>query len=290
MKPTYIGKNKELKFNSDTRFFNLKSTRDEKLSREDSRLFSEYISGTFQTWNLSRQTKYNNENCTKTKTTPEFWEDFEKKARDMGIDLVGYIPVMEEYIFYGLKVYGKNAVILGQEMEWEPIKEAPSLLTAMESMRLQYVLGKTVMELTKYLQEQGYKSESHVPFGGKLLVPAHVVAAHLAIKGQNGITITPEFGPRQRWGIITTDAEIPETNKRDLSKLEMFCKNCGLCIKDCLGNAVYDKPIEKKGGVLTHINWQKCMDTLAEKSSCSVCLKVCPPGIPKKSKMKDEFI
>ncbi|TFG13381.1 MAG: hypothetical protein EU535_05055 [Promethearchaeota archaeon] len=268
----------------------MKSTRDDKLSREDSQLFSKYINGTFQTWNLSRQTKHNNKNCTKTKTTPEFWKDFEKKTRDMGVDLIGYIPVMEDYIFYGLKVYGKNAVILGQEMEWKPIKEAPSLLTAMESMRLQYVLGNTVIELTTYLQEQGYKSESHVPFGGKLLVPPHVVAAHLGIKGQNGITVTPEFGPRQRWGIITTDAEIPETNKRDLSKLEMFCKNCGLCIKDCLGNAVYEKPIEKKGGVLTHIDWEKCIETLAEKSSCSVCLKVCPPGIPKKSISKDEFI
>ena len=222
MKPTYIGKNEGLKFNSDTRFFNFTSSQGEKLSREDARLFIEYINGTFKTWNLSRQTKYNNKNCTKSKTRSEFWQDFEKKAINMGVNLIGYIPVMEEYIFYDLKVYGKNAVILGQEMEWKPIKEAPSLLTAMESMRLQYVLGNTVIELTTYLQEQGYKSESHVPFGGKLLVPAHVVAAHLAIKGQNGITITPEFGPRQRWGIITTDAQIPETKKRDLSDLENF--------------------------------------------------------------------
>ena len=284
VKPTYIGKNEELKFNSDTRFFNLKSRDGDKLSREDAQLFSEYTSGTFKTWNLSRQTKYNNKNATKIKTTPEFWEDFEKIARDMGVDLIGYIPVMEEYIFYKLEVYGENAVILGQEMIWERIKEAPSLLTAMESMRLQYVLGNTVLKMTEYLQKHGYKSESHVPFGGKLLVSPHVVAAHLGIKGQNGITITPEFGPRQRWGIITTDAEIPKTNKRDLSELERFCKNCGLCIKDCLGNAVYEKPIEKKGGVLTHIDWQKCMETLAERSYCSVCLKICPPGIPKKSK------
>lgn len=284
MKPTYIGKNEELKFNSDTRFFNLKSREGDKLSREDARLFSKYTSGTFKTWDLSRQTRHNNKNTTKTKTTPEFWEDFEKRARDLGVNLFGYIPVMEEYIFYGLKVYGKNAVILGQEMIWERIKEAPSLLTAMESMRLQYVLGNTVVELTTYLQEQGYKSESHIPFGGKLLVGPHVVAAHLGIKGQNGITITPEFGPRQRWGIITTDAEIPETNKRDLSELENFCKNCGICVEDCLANAVYKKPIKKKGGVLTHIDWQKCMETLAERSYCSVCLKVCPPGIPKKSK------
>jgi len=287
LKPTYIGKNEELKFNSDTRFFDLKSTPNDRLSREDARLFSKYTSGTFKTWNLSRQTKYNNKNTTKTKTTPEFWEDFEKRARDLGVDLIGYIPVMEDYVFYKLGVYGRNAVILGQEMKWERIKKAPSLLTAMESMRLQYVLGNTVMDLTAYLQEQGYKSESQVPFGGKLLVPAHVVAANLGIKGQNGITITSEFGPRQRWGIITTDAEIPKTKKRDLSELEEFCKNCGICIEDCLANAVHKKPIEKKGGVLTHIDWEKCMETLAEKSYCSVCLKVCPPGIPKKSSKKD---
>ena len=84
--------------------------------------------------------------------------------------------------------------------------------------------------------------------------------------------------------MITTEGEIPETKKRDHSKLEKFCKICGLCIEDCLANAVHKKPIEKKGGVLTHIVWEKCMETLAEKSFFSVCLKVCPPGILKKSK------
>jgi len=48
------------------------------------------------------------------------------------------------------------------------------------------------------LQEQGYKSEAHHPFGGKLLFPEHAVAAKLGIKERNGLVITPEFDPRQR--------------------------------------------------------------------------------------------
>jgi hypothetical protein len=51
-----------------------------------------------------------------------------------------------------------------------------------------------------------------------------------------------------------------------------------------LGKAVYEKPIEKKGGVLTHIDWKKCMETIRDRTSCSVCLAECPPGIPKKKR------
>ena len=176
MEPTYVGKNEELRFNTNNSFMNLESSADNPLDRDQARQFSKYIRGTFKGWEKSRQTKYGNENATKTKTSPEFWEDFEKKARELGVDLIGYIPVMEEYIFYNLKVYGKNAIILGQEMKWEKIKTAPSLIAAMETFHLQKELGETVLTLTSYLQQKGYKSESHVPFGGKLLVPAQLQA------------------------------------------------------------------------------------------------------------------
>ena len=287
IKPTYIGKNPYCKINTSTAFMRMTPQPDDRLERSVAKEFSKSISDSFKTGRLARETKYGNIDKLKTETTPEFWEQFERKAKEMDVDFINYMPVMEEYVFYEIGVYGKNAVILGQEMNWDRMKTANSMLAAAESMRTQAVLGATVLELTKYLQELGYKAEGHVPFGGKLLVPPHIVASTLAIKGQMGITVTPEFGPRQRWGIITTDADIPETRKRDLSELKEFCDNCGLCIEDCIGGAVYKKPIEKPGGILTHIDYKICMETMRTNSACSVCLNGCPPGrIPKPKKLE----
>jgi len=169
-------------------------------------------------------------------------------------------------------------------MNWDKIKTAPSIHCGTEGFRVYYELGESTIELTKYLQELGYKSEAHHPFGGKLLFTAHAVAAGLGIIAKNGLIITPQFGPRQRWSVITTDAEIPETLKSDFNELSEFCESCGLCVKNCLGKAAYEKPFEKVSGsgVITHINRPKCMESLLENNYCSYCLKVCPQGHKKK--------
>ena len=284
IQPTYIGNNDGLVFVVPKELFKMRmdsiKESDPKLAKE----FSGYISATFKGFQEARKTMHGNENNTKTETTPEFWNEFEEKAREIGVDLIGYTPVDENYVFKGLKIYGKNAIILGMEMQWSQIKTAPDVHCGVEAFRVYKVLGDKTIELTNYLKERGYKSEAHHPFGGKLLFTAHAVAANLGIMGRNGIIITPEFGPRQRWGIISTDAEIPERSKRDFTEMEDFCKTCGSCVKNCKGGAAYETPIEKvKGsGVITHIDRSKCIDSLVNNNYCSVCLKVCPQGVPKK--------
>ncbi|GAH11199.1 unnamed protein product, partial [marine sediment metagenome] len=79
--------------------------------------------------------------------------------------------------------------------EEDKIKTAPSGICQIEVFRVYKVLGNITIELTEYLKGQGYKSEAHHPFGGKLLDGPHVVAANLGIMGRNGLIITPEFGP-----------------------------------------------------------------------------------------------
>ena len=280
IKPTYVGKNDNLVFIVPKELFSMKMNikLEPKLAKE----FSDYIRGTFKGFQIANKTKLGNENNIKTETTPKFWSDFENKAKGMGVDLIGYTPVNENYIFKNLKIYGKNAIILGMEMKWEKIKTAPSVLCGIEAFRVYKELGDITIELTDYLKELGYKSEAHHPFGGKLLFTYHAVAANLGIMGRNGLIITPEFGPRQRWSIISTDADIPETLKRDFSEMKKFCETCGACIRSCGGGAAYEDPIKKDGGIITHIERSKCIESLLENNYCSVCLKVCPQGNPKK--------
>ena len=280
VKPTYVGENEGLVFVVPKELFTMKLSSEQKLDRETAKEYSKYLTGTFKGFQKANKTKYQNGENNKTETTPEFWSEFESLAKEKGIALIGYTPVLKNYIFKNLPIVGKNAIILGMEMEWEKIKKAPSVQVSIEAFRVYYELGEKTIELTKFLQEKGYRTEAHHPFGGKLLFTAHAVAAGLGIKGRNGLIISPEFGPRQRWSVITTDADIPETNEVDLSDMEEFCENCDDCIKKCLGGAAYEEPIEKKkgSGIFTHIDRSKCMESLLINNYCSNCLKVCPQG------------
>ena len=282
IEPTYKGKNKGLVFKVPTELFSIRLGKeiDPELKKE----FYRYAKGTFKGLQLAIKTISGNENNYKTETSPEFWKDFEKKAKEMGVDLIGYTPVNENYIFKNNKVYGKNAIMLAQELNWEKVKTIPSIEFGIEFFRVYQELGEKVIELTNYLKEKGYKSEAHHPFGGKLLYPYHAVAAKLGIIGRSGLVLTPEFGPRQRWGVITTDADIPESQERDFSEMEDFCKNCGACIKNCKGGALLENPIEKVegSGIFTRIDRSKCIDSLINNTFCSYCMRICSQGHPKK--------
>ena len=282
IKPTYIGNNENLVFIVPKELFSMKVSPEKKLDPKQAKEFSNYIRGTFKGFQIANKTKLGNENNLKTETTPEFWERFESKAKNLGVDLIAYTPVDPNYIFKNLKIYGKNAIVLGQEMFWEKIKTAPDVQCGIEAFRVYQELGDKTIELTNYLKDQGYKSEAHHPFGGKLLFTAHAVAANLGIMGRNGLILTPEFGPRQRWSIISTDADIPKSHKKDFNEMIEYCKKCGSCVKSCKGGAAFEVPIKKEGNIITHIDRSKCIQSLINNNYCSVCLKVCPQGHPEK--------
>jgi epoxyqueuosine reductase QueG len=279
IEPTYIGKNEDLKFIVPKELFSMGTGPAETIDRDLAKKFSKYIRGTFKGFQDARKTKYGNEKNSKTKTTPEFWREFEQKARNMDVDFIGYTPVDESFIFYDLKVYGKNVIVLGMEMKWDKIKTAPSAICEIEVFRVYKVLGDVTIELTEYLKDRGFKSEAHHPFGGKLLYGPHAVAAGLGILGQNGLIITSEYGPRQRWSIITTDAEIPETKSRDLDTLKEFCRGCGACVRECKGEATFKEPLRYENSPhITHIDRSKCIRSILDNTYCSYCLKICPQG------------
>ena len=280
LEPTFIGENDDLVFVVPKELFTMKLNPEQKLDPKSAKEFSKYLTGTFKGFQAANKTKYNNGNNEKTETTLEFWADFEKSAIDKGVDLIGYVPVQEGYIFKDLPIIGKNAIILGMEMKWDMIKDAPGINCGIESFRVYYELGEITIKLTEYLQDQGYRTEAHHPFGGKLLFTAHAAAANLGYMGRIGLVVTPEFGPRQRWSIITTDADIPKTKERDFSEMEDFCESCGACIENCIGGATYDQPIHKGVGaeIITHIDRNKCIESMVTNNYCSNCLKVCPQG------------
>ena len=100
---------------------------------------------------------------------------------------------------------------------------------------------------------------------------------------QNGMVITPEFGPRHRITPILLEKPFFRcSDSMAHSWVEGFCRNCGICASSCPTGAIkdekepYGEEIEGLGRLQTCIDYLKCFSYFEPTGGCSVCLKVCP--------------
>jgi len=102
--------------------------------------------------------------------------------------------------------------------------------------------------------------------GSKQISMRHAaVAAGLGEFGWSSIVLTPEFGPRNRFGAVLTTAELEPDPLYNGPKLCDPTK-CRVCEKMCLGRAIpaYDKNQSRKITIgdknieYSQINWNKC--------------------------------
>ena len=109
---------------------------------------------------------------------------------------------------------------------------------------------------------------------------SHKLAAHLAGLGwigKSALLITPEHGPRVRWGTVLTDAPLEAGTPMD----EM-CHDCDECVKGCPARAfigqVFDKPRPRSEIFAA----EACYRYLRERETfyrvCGMCVYICPFG------------
>jgi epoxyqueuosine reductase QueG len=85
------------------------------------------------------------------------------------------------------------------------------------------------------------------------------VACGIAEIGMNGIVLTPQFGSRQRFHMIITDAELPESPLLDTP----VCTKCGKCAASCPLGAIDMEHMEEiticgKTMQVAKINYDLC--------------------------------
>jgi epoxyqueuosine reductase QueG len=109
---------------------------------------------------------------------------------------------------------------------------------------------------------------------------SHKLAAHLAGLGwigKSALLITPEHGPRVRWGTVLTDAPLEAGTPMD----EM-CRDCDSCVKGCPVHAFTGQAFDKPRPRSEIFAAEACDSYLGKRETlhraCGICVYVCPFG------------
>ena len=114
---------------------------------------------------------------------------------------------------------------------------------------------------------------------------SHKMVAHLAGLGWIGkscLLITPDRGPRVRWGTVLTNAPLEAGQP-----IEPRCGKCTECVEACPARAFTGRDFILSEDREMRMSALKCLDFLLERrqnigvSACGQCVYICPWGKPK---------
>lgn len=222
-----------------------------------------------------------------------------EKCRDMEIPLVGvanvtrwekppFLPWMSKG-FYPQSIYpeAKSVIVIGLPISLPVLETSPSVYYRELYRTVNSLLDQYSYRLANFLIDRGQPS-IFVPRDGYAGAEAllknpvaffsHRHAAFLAGLGNFGVNnmlLTPEYGPRVRFGSIFTAAKLPQ----DPLLEEELCIRCMRCVRMCPTNALdkndYPQGLTDKKTCAAYNNSQLNRQGI---SPCGICIKVCPVG------------
>lgn len=150
-------------------------------------------------------------------------------------------------------------------------------------------INEITLCLARIIEEEGFKA---VPIPSSQTIDAgkfygffsHKMAASLAGLGWIGkscLLITPDRGPRVRWGTILTDAMLIP-GKLSTGK---GCGGCKLCVEACPAHAFTGNAFQPSEAREIRMDAEKCFNYLngerkniAGVAACGMCVYICPFG------------
>ncbi|MBN2012512.1 4Fe-4S dicluster domain-containing protein [candidate division KSB1 bacterium] len=209
-------------------------------------------------------------------------------ARYLGADLVGTTKLNPAYIYshigrapgeWGAAIHlpHTHAIAIAVEMRSDMLAYAPAIPATIETSDTYFTTAKIAMVLAKYISMLGYEARAHVDGNYRVMCVPIAVDAGLGEPGRLGLLITPQFGPRVRLSIVTTNLEL--TQDRPISfGVQHFCSICKKCADNCPGNAIARHEPTVVRGVRKWVSQQEACYRFWRKqgTDCGVCIRVCP--------------
>ncbi|MGI9599386.1 MAG: reductive dehalogenase domain-containing protein [Acidimicrobiales bacterium] len=234
-----------------------------------------------------------------TKLEPSSPEDSARQLKQVatvfGADLVGITEHDERWVYterYSAKTGGAkpndlpdgltSVVVIGQSMDPDLIQTAPSALSG-TATGLGYSRDAAVLlGVAQYIRNLGYQAVPSMN-DSALAIPL-AIKAGLGEYGRHGLVITPEFGPRLRFGKIFTDLPLAHDQPKHIGVKE-FCEECDRCSDACPASAIpHGGPVPValnrsglKGVRKWSVDGEACFSYWSKiNSDCAICVRVCP--------------
>ena len=196
-------------------------------------------------------------------------------CRELGIDDVGSTPVDPAYVYEGVDLPHRTAIVLAKAMDFAAIAEAPSARTNSEVMRIYAELSDASIELARRVRALGYPARAHtLAHEGIAFIP-HAVAVGLGELGKHGSLLHPRLGASFRLAAVTTDLPLDD-DRPTTARIADLCLNCSLCVDHCPGDAISDERVIVRGTERWIVDTERCAPIWASYHACAICLQVCP--------------
>lgn len=215
-------------------------------------------------------------------------------ARRLGASKVGVAKLNDKWvysnigeIYYGnWEDWGKKidlphrfAIVVATEMKRDMVMSSPHTPATIESIR-NYSLGAYIsVQIASLLANLGYEARAHHWRNYQVLAVPTAVDAGIGQVGRNGFVIAPEFGPRVRLAVVTTNAPLMADEPSPVTVGE-FCKTCTRCAELCPAGAIQTGPKGVSNGTRRWTaDGTACLEEWANLgTACERCIAVCPWG------------
>lgn len=213
----------------------------------------------------------------KNKISESEFNELKAYLNDLDLTVYGFTKVESNNIFINRGILYDNAIVISLQMPIEIIEKAPSFETMKMIEDTYSQTGEIVNRIAGYLRKHGFGAQAGPGLGGMTNYPMLAKDAGMGEFGRNGLLISPQSGACHRLAVVYTSINnFPHNETNDHSWIKEYCKNCGLCIKKCLGRAILETPEITIDTRIRHIEYDKCMSCFNKNFGCSVCIKICP--------------
>lgn len=175
-----------------------------------------------------------------------------------------------------------GVIVLGKAMEYDIIRMSPSAAASTGPAAGYSEDAITLLALAQYIRSLGYIAVA-TQNDTNLAIP-YAIQAGLGEYGRNGLCITPEFGPRVRFGRILTNMPLRFDKPRRFG-VEETCNICRRCANNCPPQAIDHGPPStytyNRSNIAGIRKWttdgEKCFKFWVSRGTdCANCIRTCP--------------
>jgi len=221
--------------------------------------------------------------------------EIKRVAKLFGADLVGITDYDERWLYSHKYSRSRESakpneqpeglshvIVVAKAMDHGLIETVPSALSGTATGWGYSEDTLTLLALAQYIRNLGYQAVPNLN-DTALAIPL-AIKAGLGEYAKLGLVITPEFGPRVRFGKVFTDLPMTLDVPRTFG-VSKFCDTCNLCVQACPVGAIPsgdpNDATYNRSNIVGVKKWtvdaEKCFGFWERQNSdCSICIRVCP--------------